>query len=188
VEQSILMSDFLYDVYISYSSSNTDFVTHLEDALKSSGLTLFSFREVLVGDDLRVEKNKALISSRFVLVVLSEGYRNSPAAPLEWQAALQREQEESRVVVLPLLLNECRIPDELSRKALADFRGWKELEIFEARVFAAPRRHLGVFHRTATDCSERPPDGRRSSASDFRRIGSAYGSSQTMDRQPEFRR
>lgn len=134
VEQSILMSDFLYDVYISYSSSNTDFVTHLEDALKSSGFTCFSYREVLVGDDLRVEKNKALASSRFVLVVLSEGYRNSPSAPMEWQAALQREQEESRVVVLPLLLNECRIPDELSGKARADFRRWEEPEIFEARL------------------------------------------------------
>ena len=128
------MSDSGYDVYVSYSSEQVEFVTRLAGALRSSGCTTFGYMDVLVGEDWAVETALALIASRFVLVVLSQAYCKSATLESEWRLALQREQEESRVVVLPVWFEDCSVPAVLSGKVRVDFRRSEEPEVFQTRV------------------------------------------------------
>ncbi|SPF54827.1 hypothetical protein SBA4_6690002 [Candidatus Sulfopaludibacter sp. SbA4] len=100
------MSDTGYDVFISYSNKDAEFVTRLSSGLRDNGCTTFSFLDVLAGDDWVVETKKALIASRFIVVVLSEAYSTSRWAESEWIQGMQREQSESRTVVLPVRLAE----------------------------------------------------------------------------------
>ena len=72
------MSDTGYDVFISYSSKEIEFVTRLAGALRGSGCTTFGYLDVPVGEDWRIATIEALKKSRFVLVVLSQAYCASP--------------------------------------------------------------------------------------------------------------
>ncbi|MBV8274560.1 MAG: TIR domain-containing protein, partial [Verrucomicrobia bacterium] len=130
------MSASKYDVFISHSrrSQEWEFVDRLKDALQSSGCTAFSFRDIFVGENPREVVIKALNESRFVVVVMSRSYFWSSEGEAEWRLALLREKEESRVVVLPALLEDCAIPDELSDKVHVDFRGYEEPNVFNARI------------------------------------------------------
>jgi WD40 repeat protein len=149
------MSDTGYDVFISYSSKEIEFVTRLTGALRSSGCTTFGYLDVLVGEDWRMAKSKALTASRFVLVVLSQAYFASRALESEWRLALRRENEESRVVILPAWFEDCYVPDELSAKVRVDFRGSDEPDIFNARVAELVR----AIRRLTSRDPPSPPTG-----------------------------
>jgi hypothetical protein len=126
------MSDTGYDVFISYSAKEIEFVTRLTSALRSNGCTTFGYLDVPVGEDWRIATNEALTESRFILVVLSQAYCASRVVEDEWRIALQRENEESRVVILPAWLEDCDVPAPLSDKVRVDFRGSEEPDIFNA--------------------------------------------------------
>jgi hypothetical protein len=55
------MSDTGYDVFISYSSNEIEFVTRLASALRGSGSTTFGYLDVHVGEDWRIATIDALI-------------------------------------------------------------------------------------------------------------------------------
>jgi len=75
-----------------------------------------------VGDSLITKVQEAISGASALLVVLSRASANSPWVQKEINSGLLRELEERRVVVLPVLLEECRVPIFLREKAYADFR------------------------------------------------------------------
>lgn len=111
-------------IFISYSHQDRVFVDELAANLVKRGRAhVWVDRwELRVGDSLLQRIQEAMQSAGALIVVLSKASVASEWCRKELSAGLIRELEERRVLVLPVLLEDCDIPLFLRDKLYADFR------------------------------------------------------------------
>jgi hypothetical protein len=110
-------------VFISYSHENKSFADKLAAHLvKNNTHVWVDTWELKVGNSIINKIQEAITESSALLVVLSKSSVSSVWCNKELTAGLIRELEEKRVVVLPVLLEDCEIPLFLKDKMYADFR------------------------------------------------------------------
>lgn len=110
-------------IFISYSHENKAFVDNLATHLVSHNANVWVDRwELNVGDSIVQRVQSAIQSASALLVVLSKASVASEWCKRELSAGLVRELEEKKVIVLPLLIEDCDIPLFLKEKLYADFR------------------------------------------------------------------
>lgn len=110
-------------IFISYSHSDKDFVDRLAGNLVARNAWVWVDRwELNVGDSIINRVQEAIEKASALLVILSKYSVASEWCKKEITAGLLRELEEKRVVVLPVLLEDCDIPLLLRDKLYADFR------------------------------------------------------------------
>ena len=110
-------------VFISYSHNDKAFVDELAAHLVKNRARVWVDRwELKVGDSIIQRIQSAITEADALIVVLSKAAVESEWCKKELSAGLIRELEEKRVVVLPVLLEECEIPLFLKDKLYADFR------------------------------------------------------------------
>ncbi len=111
-------------IFISYSHSDRTFASRLATRLaKNNAHVWIDSWELNVGDSLIDRIQNAIQNAGALLVILSKASVESEWCKKELNAALVRELEEKRVIVLPVLKEECSIPMFLREKKYADFRG-----------------------------------------------------------------
>jgi hypothetical protein len=126
-------------IFISYSHKDSDFVDRLAVRLGEERVHIWLDRwELRVGDSLTQRIEMALQGASAILVVLSSTSVTSDWCRRELTAGLVRELEEQRVLVLPLLLQECNVPLFLRDKVRADFRTDFEQGLDEVLKALAP--------------------------------------------------
>lgn len=112
-----------YDVFLSHSAKDREFVTRLATDLKRAGLNVWLDQwNIRPGDSFAQAINGALQATRFLLVVMSPDYFESTWASQEWKFALAKEIEEREIRVIPLLFRDCDVPMPLKDKLWVDFR------------------------------------------------------------------
>lgn len=110
-------------IFISYSHQNREFVDELAARLIQEHVHVWLDRwELRAGDSITTRVESALQSASAVLVCLSKASVASDWCRRELNAGLVRELEEKRVIVLPLLIEDCEVPLFLRDKFRADFR------------------------------------------------------------------
>lgn len=110
-------------IFISYSHENKEFVDQFGAQLALHGARVWIDRwELSVGDSLIDKVQSAIQGSDALIIVLSKASVESEWCKKELSSGLIRELEEKRVVVLPVLIEECKIPLFLRDKMYADFR------------------------------------------------------------------
>lgn len=110
-------------IFISHSHQDKDFVDVLATNLIQRRQHVWVDRwELKVGDSLINRIQSAITTASALIVVLSKASVASEWCKKELSAGLIRELEERRVIVLPLLLEDCDIPLFLRDKMYADFR------------------------------------------------------------------
>jgi hypothetical protein len=110
-------------VFISYSHADRDFVAELaDDLIRNRVLVWWDEWEIRVGDSLIEKIQDGISGSSYLAVVLSPNSVNSAWVQEELRAAMARQLEEKRTVVLPILLSDCELPLFLKEKCYADFR------------------------------------------------------------------
>jgi hypothetical protein len=110
-------------IFISYSHEDADFVDQLAMHLVAENAHIWVDRwELHVGDSLRRKVEVALEQASAVVFVLSPASVESDWCQRELSAGLVRELEERRIVVLPILRQDCAVPLFLRDKFYADFR------------------------------------------------------------------
>jgi hypothetical protein len=110
-------------VFLSHSSADKPFVSRLAVDLRSNNVPVWYDRwELKVGDSLLKRIDEGITESSFLAVVLSANSVKSAWVEKELNAAISRELNEKRVVVLPLVIDNCSIPTFLREKVYADFR------------------------------------------------------------------
>ena len=110
-------------IFISYSRQDKNFVDNLAIQLVAHKARIWLDRwELHVGDSLINKIQEAIAGSSALLVMLSKASVQSEWCKKELSAGLIRELEEKRVVVLPVLIEDCEIPIFLRDKLYADFR------------------------------------------------------------------
>lgn len=110
-------------IFISYSHEDKRFVDRLAVQLVAHKAKVWLDKwELHVGDSLIRRIQDAISGASALLVVLSRASAKSEWCKKELSAGLVRELEEMRVVVLPVLKEDCEIPLFLRDKLYADFR------------------------------------------------------------------
>lgn len=110
-------------VFISYSHSDGFVVNKLAAHLvKNNANVWVDTWELNVGDSILNKVQDAIQDSSALLVILSKTSVESEWCKKELSAGLMRELDEKRVVVLPVLVEDCEIPLFLREKMYADLR------------------------------------------------------------------
>jgi TIR domain len=110
-------------IFISYSHQDREFVDRLALQLVQNRINVWVDRwELNVGDSLLSRIQDAITGASALLVVLSRASVSSAWVEKEINSGLVRELEEHRVIVLPVLIEDCQIPVFLREKVYADFR------------------------------------------------------------------
>jgi hypothetical protein len=110
-------------IFISYSHQDSEFVDRLALQLVQNKVHVWVDRwELHVGDSLLSKIQDAITGASALLVVLSKTSVSSAWVQREINGGLLRELEERRVIVLPVLIEDCEIPIFLREKLYADFR------------------------------------------------------------------
>jgi len=110
-------------VFISYNNRDSDFATKLAlQLVKHKARVWIDQWELHVGDSIIDHIQNAIQGASALLVILSKSSIESEWCKKELSSGLLRELEEQRVIVLPLLIEDCEIPLFLRGKLYADFR------------------------------------------------------------------
>ena len=109
-------------IFLSHSSKDKGFVKKISKALESQGYqTWLDEDDILIGDDITHEIGNALTECDVVLVFLSRYSVQSRWVNREWQLKFFDQINKGHVYILPLLIEECSIPQLLRDKKYADF-------------------------------------------------------------------
>jgi hypothetical protein len=110
-------------VFISYSHSDATLVNTLAAHLvKHNASVWIDTWELNVGDSIVNKVQDAIDGACALLVILSKASVQSEWCKKELSAGLMRELDEKRVVVLPVIVEDCTIPIFLREKMYADLR------------------------------------------------------------------
>ena len=111
------------DLFMSHSSRDKLKALRLAKTLNFCAIDVWMDDwELAVGQSLTDEIAKAMDESRFIGILITENYNQTVWTKTEYKKALAREQKEKRVVMLPLIVGEARIPDFLEDKLYIDLR------------------------------------------------------------------
>ena len=112
-----------YDIFLSHSAKDREFVTRLATDLTQAGLRVWLDQwNIRPGDSFAEAIGKAIKESRFLLIVMSPDYFQSAWTQQEWQYALANEIDTGRVRLIPVLYRDCDVPPMLRTKHWVDFR------------------------------------------------------------------
>ena len=128
--------DFKYDVFISYSSANKDWVRKdLLSALEKVGLKVcIDFRDFEIGKPAIKNMRDSILESRHTLLVLTETYLNSGWTDFENLLSQTIDPTNRKVRIVPLLKEKCELPLEIGYLTYVNFfdpddlnMAWKQL-------------------------------------------------------------
>ena len=99
------MKDSLYSVFISHSSDDKiEYVDDLVKEIKSLGITVFYDTDAITwGDNLKEVIDEALKTCALAVIVISPSYFGREWTEYEIRSLLERQNEEHRKIVLPIL-------------------------------------------------------------------------------------
>ncbi|MFA0248031.1 toll/interleukin-1 receptor domain-containing protein [Vibrio sp. 10N.261.45.A4] len=109
-------------VFLSHSHADKPFARKLAASLRAAGHGVWiDEAEINIGDSLVEKIREGLDQVDFVAAILSSASIDSPWVTRELDIASNREIEEGRVVVLPLLVEKVELPGFLKGKFYGDF-------------------------------------------------------------------
>jgi len=109
-------------VFVSHSSQDKPFATQLAVDLSNAGhFPWLDDWEISAGDSIPSKIAVGIKDCDFVLVILSKHSVNSHWVEREWEAKYWDEVQSGEVKVIPVLFEECDIPQLLKTKKYANF-------------------------------------------------------------------
>jgi tetratricopeptide (TPR) repeat protein len=125
-------------VFINYGGDDRDKAAAVTDLLERSGYRVWMDRKVIEGsDNWKVEIDRGLRSS-FVMIALLTA--SSVAPDRTWVHYEQRQAVDLFLPIIPVMFEDCTLPERLSRINYVDFRG--SAGETEHRLLRAVERHV----------------------------------------------
>jgi hypothetical protein len=146
---------FTYDVFVSYSPADADWVWEwLTPRLKDAGLRVCTDQESFdVGAPRLLNMENAVANSRHTLLVLTPAYLTSEWALYEQILAQSQDPIGQRRRTLPVLRQPCELPPRIAMLMYADLTGG----VNEEREFARVLRTISTA--AGAQPASRPPSG-----------------------------
>ncbi len=112
---SWLMEETMSKVFISHSSNDKAFVRQLASNLKDIGHQPWLDEwEIRVGDCIVSKIEQGIADANFVIIVLSSNAVRSGWVEREWKSKYWDEIQQNKTLVLPVLIENCQIPQLLN--------------------------------------------------------------------------
>lgn len=109
--------------FLSHSTKDKPFVRRLAADLVANGIKVWiDEQNILVGDSVPEKIAQGLAESDFFLIVVSQQSVESAWVKKELSSALVHEIERRKVAVMPIKLDDAKMPDSIHDKLYADFR------------------------------------------------------------------
>ncbi len=136
--------EFLYDVFLSHSSADKPRVRWLAEKLKEAGLRVW-FDEWVInpGDSISLAIERGLETSRTLVLCMSSALFASEWVKHERGSVLFRDPSNRGRQFIPLLLEDCKIPDSLRQFAYVDWRKENETELMRLVNASALAQYQG---------------------------------------------
>src|SRR5262245_24408455 len=116
-----MSSEFAHDVFLSHNVQDKDRVRGIAERLRSAGLKVwFDEGSIAPGDDIYLALERGLETSRTLVLFLSPAALGSNWVHLERSTVLFRDPTNSQRRFLPVLLEECQLPDAHARYRYID--------------------------------------------------------------------
>lgn len=140
IEERILNAHELPKLFICHATEDGGFVNRLVKQLDRHALHIwYDKREIIVGDSIVSRINEGLSETDFLLAVLSLQSIEKPWVKREISSTLMRQLGDKGVTILPVLLDDCNLPELLVDIKYADFR--KSFDIGFRELVTSIRRH-----------------------------------------------
>lgn len=111
------------NIFLSHSSVDKEFAKRLFADLKVNGHTPWlDTYEISVGEAIPQRISEGIKEADFIIVVLSQESVKSRWVEREWQTKYWDEVSNGQIHVLPVLYQDCEIPELMKTKKYADFR------------------------------------------------------------------
>lgn len=138
-----------YSCFISYSSKNQDCAERLHTDLQRKHVRCwFAPEDLKTGDKFRERIEESIRIYDKLLLILSEHSVASPWVEREVHAALEREDQQNRIILFPIRLDDAVMDStkqwaaEIRRsRHITDFRQWKDHDAYQ-KVFGRLLRDL----------------------------------------------
>lgn len=123
IEKGDMNKEKYHSIFLSHTGDDKPFVRKLRNDLMGHGVeqVWIDEAEIEIGDSLTAKIAEGMEMSRFIAVALSGKSIDAPWVKKELDMAINREIDGGEVVVLPLLIEDCEIPDFLKGKLYANF-------------------------------------------------------------------
>lgn len=138
-------------VFISYSHKDLRLARQLAADLTSCGVEVWlDEHQIKVGDSILMRISQALQDAHYVILLMSKTSIESPWVQREWLPILMSEIEAREIILLPVRLDDCRMPVIIRDKHYADMREsyWRGLseivDVFAARLAALASNRIGI--------------------------------------------
>jgi hypothetical protein len=133
-------------IFLSHNSKDKPFVRKLATRLSEEGVVVWLDEAVLhIGDSLIEKISEGIQDMEFVAAIISQNSIASSWVQKELSLAMSKEIKGRQVVVLPIVIDDCELPESLRDKLYADFRDVNEFETSIVKLLKA----IGVIPRTA---------------------------------------
>ncbi len=110
-------------VFISYNHKDSEFVDKLAIELVRHNVKVWKDKwKISVGDSFITKIQDGIEGASYMCIVLSKNSIQSDWVKKELNAALIREVDDKKITILPILIDDCKIPLFLREKLYADFR------------------------------------------------------------------
>jgi hypothetical protein len=127
-----------YSCFISYSTKDQDFADRLYADLQVNGVRCwFAPQDLKIGDLFRQRIDEAIRLHDKLLLILSEHSVRSNWVREEVEACLEREQQEKRIVLFPVRLDDAVMDAREAwaasirrQRHIGDFREWKSHDAY----------------------------------------------------------
>ncbi len=114
---------FLFDFFLSHNAKDKTRVQRLAERLKQAGLRVWLDEwNVRSGDIIALKVDEGLEQSRVLVLCISSNALASRWVDLERSTAIHRDPANGGRRFIPLLLDDCDLPDSLRRYKYVDYR------------------------------------------------------------------
>jgi len=111
------------NIFISHSSKDKQFARKLAETLRKFGHKPWLDEwEIKVGECIPTKIEEGLMDTDYVVLVLTKNSINSNWVDKEWKAKYWEEIHTKDTIILPILLEDCKIPELLKTKKYANFK------------------------------------------------------------------
>jgi hypothetical protein len=110
-------------IFLSHSGADKDFVEKLANDLVDNGCRVwFDKWEIKVGDNIVDQINSGISESDCLALIISRSSVESPWVMNEWTSMFVRATNEKKAKILPILVEDCKVPPIITPYKYADFR------------------------------------------------------------------
>ncbi len=109
-------------IFISYSSFDRDKAKKLASRLEEGGFEVWLDEwSIKVGDDITQKISEGLDRAKYLIVILTSKSVDSKWVTEEWNSVFNKQINTNKVIILPALFEDCKVPILLKGKKHANF-------------------------------------------------------------------